>query len=255
MNTTDFILHIPHDSTVIPSEYRADFCISDDELNREVIAMTDSHTADLYNAPNTTQVIFPVSRLLVDAERFPDDADEPMAERGMGMLYTVGSKLQEIRQKPDTAKRSELKTKYYDVHHDRLTHVVDESLNNNRKAMIIDCHSFPSRPLPYEMIDNDELRAEICIGTDSFHTPDFVKVELKKYFTDKGYSVSIDDPFAGALTPLKHYGQSKDVMAVMYEVRRDLYMNEITGKKNDRFEQIKSDILESIALLQQSLNC
>jgi N-formylglutamate deformylase len=253
--TTDFILHIPHDSIEIPDEYRVDFCITDDELNREIIAMTDMHTADLYDAPNTTKVIFPVSRLLVDAERFPDDVDEPMAARGMGMLYTVGSKLQSLRDKPDNNKREELKSRYYDVHHEELTSIVDESLTNNRKAMIIDCHSFPSRPLPYEMIDNTELRAEICIGTDLFHTPDSVKNELKNYFISKGYSVSIDDPFAGALTPLKHYGQTKDVMAVMYEVRRDLYMDEVTGEKNNKFDVIKTDILESIQLLNKLFNC
>ena len=246
---TDFILHIPHNSTDIPNEYRDNFVLSDDELEQEIIAMVDMHTADLYDMPQSKKIIFPVCRLLVDAERFPDDAQEPMAARGMGMLYTVTSALSKLRDKPSPKMREELMGKYYTPHHDALTAAVDESLAAQNKPFVIDCHSFPSRPRPYEMIDNDDLRAEICIGTDGFHTPQFVKVALKGYFAEKGYSVSIDDPFAGALTPLKHYQKSKDVMAVMYEIRRDLYMDEKTGQKTDQFDKIKNDIADSLELL------
>lgn len=249
--TTDFILHIPHDSTEIPDEYRSDFHLSDDALNREKIAMTDMHTAELYDIPDTAKIIFPVSRLLVDAERFPDDADEPMAGRGMGMLYTVTSQLEPLRDKPDEQKRELLKKNYYDPHHAALTEAVDLSLDKGHKAFVVDCHSFPSRPLPYEMIDNNELRAEICIGTDRFHTPPIVKETLVRFFEGKGYTVSVDNPFAGALTPLKHYGKSKDVLAVMYEIRRDLYMDEATGEKIERFSEIQHDIAESVNLLKQ----
>ena len=205
----DFILHIPHDSIVIPDEYRDSFVLSNDELHQEIIAMTDMHTAELYDIPQTQKIVFPVSRLLVDAERFPDDADEPMAARGMGMLYTVASKLQTLRHPITDSMREELKAKYYDVHHKALTDTVDQSLSHGHKAMVIDCHSFPSRPLPYEMVDHKELRAEICIGTDAFHTPAAVRDALINFFQNKGYSVSVDDPFAGALTPLKHYGVEK----------------------------------------------
>ena len=246
---TDFILHIPHDSTVIPDEYRNDFVLSDGDMEKEIIAMTDMHTADLYDIPNSQKIIFPVSRLLVDAERFPDDAVEPMAARGMGMLYSVTSTLSKLRDKPSDKLREELINKYYKPHHDALTAVTTTSLDQNKKPFIIDCHSFPSRPRPYEMADNNNLRADICIGTDDFHTPAKVKYALKDFFEGRGYNVSIDDPFAGALTPLKYYQQNKNVMAVMYEIRRDLYMDEQTGQKNDMFGQIKNDIAESVLVL------
>jgi N-formylglutamate deformylase len=48
--------------------------------------MTDAWTDEIVAriAFDATRVIFPVSRLVVDPERFPDDADEPMAARGIG---------------------------------------------------------------------------------------------------------------------------------------------------------------------------
>ena len=79
------IFHIPHDSTVIPSEVRDQFVLNDKDLSREIITMTDHHTYDLIaSISSTSQIVkFPVSRLVVDVERFESDCDEYMAARGM----------------------------------------------------------------------------------------------------------------------------------------------------------------------------
>jgi N-formylglutamate amidohydrolase len=73
-----------HDSTVIPSEIRDQFVLNEKELSRELIKMTDHHTNDLIAWIFTTSQIvkFPVSRLVVDVERFESDCDEFMAARG-----------------------------------------------------------------------------------------------------------------------------------------------------------------------------
>jgi N-formylglutamate amidohydrolase len=47
---------------------------------------------------------------------------------------------------------------------------VNEALAVQGWALVIDCHSFPSRRLPYE-IGVKGPRPEICIGTDPFNTP------------------------------------------------------------------------------------
>ena len=49
--------------------------------------MTDAFTDELFALPNAIRVISPVSRLVLDVERLPDDS-EPMAKVGMGMIYT-----------------------------------------------------------------------------------------------------------------------------------------------------------------------
>ena len=75
------VLHIPHASKEIPKGVRSTFLPSDEKIERELLLMTDAWTDEIvaYIAFDATRVIFPVSRLVVDPERFSDDADEPMA--------------------------------------------------------------------------------------------------------------------------------------------------------------------------------
>lgn len=243
------ILHVPHDSTHIPDEYLNDFLLSGDDLQKEIIAMTDMHTDELYCYKSGQRIVFPVSRLLLDPERFTDDSQEIMAARGMGVLYEVTSELNPLRPKLDEERRNEILNRFYHPHHGRLTQAVASKLQNAGKCLIVDCHSFPSRPLPYELCDHNDLRAEICIGTDSFHTPKKISDALYSYFKAKGYSVSVDDPFAGALVPMDYYRKDPSVMSVMYEIRRDLYMDEKTGEKSDNFLKMQNDISESLEIL------
>ena len=55
--------------------------------------MTDAFTDDLFASTpfEAARVVFPVSRLVCGVERLPNDADEPMAVRGMGALYVKTS--------------------------------------------------------------------------------------------------------------------------------------------------------------------
>jgi N-formylglutamate amidohydrolase len=78
------ILHIPHSSHIIPENLREQIVLSDADLTAELTLMTDAFTDELFSLPRTTTIRFPVSRLVVDVERFPDDAQEPMSKVGMG---------------------------------------------------------------------------------------------------------------------------------------------------------------------------
>ena len=88
------VLHVPHDSTAVPADVRAQFLLDEAELGRELDRMTDHRTLAIFADPSSEAVVVrsPVSRLVVDVERFPDDADEPMAARGMATddLETLG---------------------------------------------------------------------------------------------------------------------------------------------------------------------
>ena len=52
--------------------------------------------------------MFPVSRLVVDPERFLEDSQEPMSRVGMSVTYTKGSLRQPLREQPTQGKRQEL---------------------------------------------------------------------------------------------------------------------------------------------------
>lgn len=69
---------------------------------------------------------------------------------------------------------------------------------------------------------------------------------LKNSFEKLGYSVGINEPFKGTIMPLKYYKQEKRVQSIMLEINRKLYMNEETGEKIERFEELKNNIKKVI---------
>ena len=241
-----FIFHIPHSSFVIPEKYLSDFSLSAEKLESEKIKMTDSYTDELFIdcvTDHDEQIIFPVSRLLVDVERFSEDAIEPMAEIGMGMLYRSCHDLSELRS--SNAFGEELKKTYYVQHHKEFTALVDEHLQSYGEALIIDCHSFPKKPWPYERNQTGN-RPEICIGTDDLHTPSEIEVALTSAFRRQGFEVDLDTPFAGSIVPMKFYQKDERVKSIMIEIRRDLYMDETTGERNAAFTKTKQKVCSAI---------
>lgn len=111
--------------------------------------------------------------------------------------------------------------------------------------MIIDCHSFPSTPLPYEEDQNPD-RPEICIGTDSFHTSSWLEEKVAMGFDRLGFSVEINRPFAGSIVPMRYFQKDSRVSSVMIELNRKLYMDEFIGKKNHRFDELKNILQRKI---------
>ena len=235
------ILHIPHSKKYIPAEYLQYFHLSDSSLDFELLKMTDHFTDELFECSqsNYSQIIFPVSRLLVDPERFVMDDDEPMSQRGMGCIY---DKTHDQKPLKDCNKiRQNLIDRYYVPHHRQFAASVNQELKQTGHSLIIDCHSFPKYPLPYEM-DQTSDRAEICIGTDDFHTPHNLAEKVAEVFGKAGFSISLNEPFAGAIVPIEHYRKTKAVSSIMIEIRRDLYMDEISGRKSENFDTLKSGI-------------
>ncbi len=198
--------------------------------------MTDTFTHELfYNKKDMLQqVVFPVSRLVIDPERFIDDDQEPMSKRGMGAVYTLTSTGSVLRKTLTDEDRELLLQRYYFPHHDALYQVVTQTLNLHKRCLIIDCHSFPSAPLPYEY-DQSEVRPDICIGTDDFHTPQWLSNEVVSLFRKFGYSVELDRPFCGTLVPSQYYRMNPQILSIMIEINRKLYMDEKSGEKKQGY--------------------
>jgi N-formylglutamate amidohydrolase len=232
------VLHIPHASRLIPAEERAAFVLDDAALERELTAMTDAWTDELIEMSEmhkVRRVVAPVSRLVCDVERFRDDAEETMAERGMGAVYTHTSDGRPLRQVTPTDRERILRT-YYDPHHAALTKAVDDALAEAGACLIIDVHSFPSKPLPYEL-DQSPDRPEICIGFDDFHGWFFAEA-WRDACSAARFRGAANRPFSGSIVPFKHWRHNQGVLSVMIEVRRDLYMDEETGQKLECFAEV-----------------
>jgi N-formylglutamate deformylase len=246
------VLHIPHSSGFIPQEERGKIVLSDDALADEVLKMTDWYTDEIFTSQikGCWVVRYPFSRLVLDPERFEDESLEVMAARGMGVIYTKTSAGRNLRPEVDSDTRKQMLEKYYVPHHALLSQAISGILSENGKALVIDCHSFPSSPLPYE-IDQDANRSDICLGTDQFHTPAWLTEFTKSAFTMKGFSIRVDRPFSGVLVPIEFFRKESAVSGIMIEINRSLYMDEKTGNRLSGFETTKRAVCDVVSELTQ----
>ena len=69
---SSLVPQIPHASTEIPADLRGTLLLSDQELQTELNRITDHATDLIFQQafPEAPAVVFPVSRLVVDPERF-----------------------------------------------------------------------------------------------------------------------------------------------------------------------------------------
>lgn len=158
----------------------------------------------------------------------------------MGICYTKrhdGTKLVDY----PLSHRKKIIEKYYDPYHKRLTELVDEALSKTKKALILDCHSFSSVPLPYESNQNLD-RPDICIGTDSFHSSKELIDITMAFFQSRGYTVKINSPYCGTIVPLKYLNIDKRVQSIMLEINRGLYLVPGSNEKTEDFDLLKQII-------------
>ncbi len=212
------LLHVPHAGTQVPDWTRPHLLLDDAALAAEIAALTDHRTDELALAAAALAtvrpwvIVNPVSRLVVDVERFPDEREE-MAAVGMGAVYTRGTRGQPIRAvdgAEDTAHADALLAAYFRPWGSAVARLVDEGL-----AVLLDVHSYPAQPLPYEL-HIGAPRPQICLGTDRAHTPSGLVEAAREAFGC--FEVGLDSPFSGAYVP-----DGRAVSALMIEIRRDVH--------------------------------
>ena len=241
------VAHIPHDSTLIPRSVREEIVVDDDELRNELIRLTDWHTDDLFAAladRGVTRFVNRLSRFVFDPERFLDEDLEPTALKGQGVVYTRGTAGQRLRE-ADPELRAQRIEALYRPYHAALDQVVGDSLDGFGRCTLIDCHSFPSVPLPSEL-DQAADRPDICIGTDAAHTPPELAAAVERAFSAEGFSTKRDSPFVGAFVPGGFYGRDTRVRSVMIEVRRGLYIDEATAERRHDYDKVRGAIEQAI---------
>lgn len=238
---TPLIVHVPHAATSIPETVRRTFLLDDAAIERELVRVTDWHVDDLFSWTldyGATLVVNTLSRLVFDPERFRDD--DPTEAVGQGVVYsrtTDGQPLARITPE-ERARRIE---NLYDPYHEALTGVVEHLLGTFGMALILDCHSFPTLPVPTETATSS-VRPDLCIGTDAFHTPPSLTEALEQAAEAEGLLVHRDSPFAGTLVPTEYYQKDPRVRSVMIEVRRGLYCDEETGERSEAFEEMRAKL-------------
>jgi N-formylglutamate amidohydrolase len=226
---------------------REQFVVSDAELAEENRKLVDWFTDELYSPIVTlggSALKHNVSRFVVDPERFEDDAQECMAARGMGVVYTHGCSRQRVRRDLTTSEREDLLNEFYRPYHSAMLDLVEGSIKKFGRCVFIDCHSYPEKMLPYE-IHAPGVRADVVLGTDAHHTPGWLVEKIAVLVKEAGYSFGLNDPFAGTVVPLSLYKDPR-VVAFMLEINRATYMNELSTSRADGFEKVQALITKIV---------
>jgi N-formylglutamate deformylase len=221
------ILHVPHSSRQIPSDIRRGILLNDQALSAELDEMTDSHTdliaqaavADLIKRPWIFQNN--LSRLVIDPERFPDER-EVMNQVGMGAVYLKSSTGEALRSQDFDSKP--LIDQYFKPYAKAFTDLVGNLLKKHNSVFIIDVHSYRVNQHP-NAVNHGQARPPICLGTDAFHTPQWLGQLAKDCFLTVGEVIE-NQPYAGSYVPLDFYEKDPRVLSVMLECRADQFLDE-----------------------------
>ena len=242
---TNLILHIPHASLRI-LEY-SHYLLPREAVDTEALHLTDLYTDELFLAAQGDAVIqADFCRVYCDVERFDQDALEPMSRFGMGATYVRFDDGRPLRNLSPTARNIIMQNGYY-PHHERLTASVDSALARLVEARIVDCHSFPDKPLRCSQYQGD-AKFDFNIGTDAFHTPlEWVEASVK-FFADRGFRLGIDEPYAGSIVPIKHYNKDNRVKSIMLEINRTLYLDTSYGR-SPRFNEIQGVVSDFLSMI------
>lgn len=238
------ICHIPHGSIAIPGKFRQDFMLSDKDLKIEAKTMGDLFADQLYDRifKRFGGLKSNISRIVVDMERCENDRQEPMSKVGMGVLYSKTSAGKMMRRVSEQRREQYLEG-FFRPYQEALAALVDDCLGKFGVCLILDCHSFPSKPRKYEP-DQKKNRPDICFGTDKKHTPPVLKKIFVREAKKRKFSIKFNSPFRGTIVPLPMHG-NKQVFSILIETNRRLYMDEKNFKKKRDFKNI-SGIIEKM---------
>lgn len=239
---TTIIVNIPHASLDIPAGIN--FYPDSEELHDIAMRMSDLYTDELLpSLPGIEIVKAPICRIVVDTERYDDDAKEPAAKFGQGVIYTKDYLGRDLRPEPTDEERQHLLSSYYRPHHSRLYDLCIDSLRTYGKIIILDLHSYPSS---YNMGSGQgDETPDICIGYEAPHYAENTLQKLATIILKHGFTGGINVPFSGAIVPsgVEDYDC---VQSYMVEIKRSLYMDETTMERNAAGMQKVSDLLLDI---------
>lgn len=181
---------------------------------------------------------FPFSRLFCDVERFLEG--EEMEVYGMGFCYEMAYDGKQIKHVDDALKARTLT--YYHQHHEKLKALVQSSAED---VAILDLHSFSDQIIPSRNRKEGKVIPDICLGLGE----ERLAVYLYESFSQKGFSVEFDYPYAGSLLPnLDPWWTAKHTCrSVMVEIHKRVYLE--NKRTAERISAVLSNYLSYVETL------
>ena len=222
-NIKPILVSIPHAGLEIPEEVVGDLSLKPKDL----LGYTDLYTEQIFDIKGVYKVGTPISRVIVDVNRAPDDISREYEKASEGVtVHTTWDGKSVYKKEPSQEIVDMLIKKYHDPYHDKI----DEIMPNIR--FLIDGHSF--LPVgPKLKRDSGEDRPDINIGNMNFSTCSREHtVFFRTFFEERGYTVRINFPYTGKYILGHHCHRRRIppflVPGIQIEINQGLYVKQGT---------------------------
>ena len=272
-NVPPFIRHAPEagalplvlDSPHSGEHYPDDF---DHVPPRAIVRLAeDTHVARLYRAATRAgatliEATFP--RAYIDANRSLVDLDPSMladgwpdtvmpsrkTEQGIGLVWRIargGAPLYDRKLTADEV-RGRI-DRWYLPYHAGLAAEIDALHRAFGAVWHINCHSMPAVG-DANADDPGRLRADFVLGDRDGTTcePAFTDL-VAATVRGMGYTVAVNDPYKGVELVRRHGRPAEHRHSLQIEIKRTLYMDEVTLEPNAGYVRLERDLAGLMAVL------
>jgi len=213
------LVSIPHASSTIPEEVKD--CVA--LTSQELLGYTDLYTDQIFLVPGTSAVQSPVSRVIVDVNRAPDDISKEYELAAEGVtVHTTWDGKKVYTKDPTQDQIDTLIRKYHDPYHEKIDELIPQA------KFLIDGHSF--LPVgPKLRGDSVKERPDINLGNVNYSSCSRKQtLFFRDFFTDRGYSVAINFPYVGKYILGHHCHRRRIppflVPGIQIEINQGLYV-------------------------------
>lgn len=164
------------------------------------------------------------------------NSDSVRVASGLGTIArVVGSGLDIYRKQISLEEALWRIENLYHPFHQALKELLDQQVQKFDTAILIDCHSMPSRSHNF----SNSMRPDIVIGDRYGHSAQTDMVTyLIDLLTEQGLNVAYNAPYAGGYIT-EHYGDPKNsIHAIQVEIDRSLYMDEVLLEPHSGFSEL-----------------
>lgn len=195
-------------------------------------------------------VVQNVPRAAIDCNREESEVDPasvhaispapvgPRARCGLGLVPSRTHRHGALWRRP--IDRAELHRRIVEVHrpyHAALAEALEGLARRFGEAILIDCHSMPTRRGQAEIVLGDRHGASAA---------SWVSAEAASVARDQGFKVALNEPYAGGAIVTRHGRPAEGIHAIQVEVDRCLYLQDDGRTPGVGFDRIAS-FIEAIA--------
>lgn len=196
-------------------------------------------------------VVQPVPRAAIDCNRDEEEVDPaaihgvspgpvgPRARHGLGLVPSRTHRHGALWRRP--IDRAELMRRIDQVHrpyHQALIDGLAALALEHGEALLLDCHSMPSRP---------NGKADIVLGDrHGTSAAPWVSAEAARIVRAAGFRAALNDPYAGGAIVARHGRPAEGVHALQLEIDRSAYLERDGRTAGRQFDRVAS-LIETLA--------